>query len=399
MSCVASPARVDRSHAHTNCRFLTLVTLRAVDNLPRNLLSAISSDNIASLRDSTAQVSERPPRFLPGKRDKHVTRGSRDSRGDYTSKESEPAGAFSARERARKNCRTTGDGCAPYSHTPTGLPASIRSHTSPNTHPRNRLPQPEDMASQAGRVRQAAIKSFFVSAQGSRTAVSKVGTGPNGQVEKVILDSDSPSKASGGAGGGRGRDGADGSAERDMSGVQSTMPPSKRVKQQGSPVRQVQGSAARERAREGSNPNDLGAYRHAAGSKASSSMTENGDSNTTGWQAAARKLSPPPPLPPPPTFVSPPPPRSPVSAPAPPAPHPPTRTVFPPLASLLHEPTWRAALSGEFSRPYMRQLQQFLEAEARNGQVVYPPLPAIFQAFNVCPLPDVRVVILGQVRR
>ena len=26
-------------------------------------------------------------------------------------------------------------------------------------------------------------------------------------------------------------------------------------------------------------------------------------------------------------------------------------------------------------------------------------LPAIFQAFNVCPLPDVRVVILGQVRR
>ena len=48
------------------------------------------------------------------------------------------------------------------------------------------------------------------------------------------------------------------------------------------------------------------------------------------------------------------------------------------------ENTWKNALAAEFEKPYFADL------------VRYPPGPSIFRAFDLTPLPDVKVVILGQ---
>lgn len=56
---------------------------------------------------------------------------------------------------------------------------------------------------------------------------------------------------------------------------------------------------------------------------------------------------------------------------------------------------WLAHLRGEFDEPYMRDLRVFL-AEEKRTQTVFPAGPDIFSAFNLTPLDQVRVVILGQ---
>jgi len=66
------------------------------------------------------------------------------------------------------------------------------------------------------------------------------------------------------------------------------------------------------------------------------------------------------------------------------------------LFSLLHEPTWQAALSKEFDKPYMRDLAHFLEENIRSGRSILPPRPHWFEALNLTPLDTVRVVVLGQ---
>ena len=60
------------------------------------------------------------------------------------------------------------------------------------------------------------------------------------------------------------------------------------------------------------------------------------------------------------------------------------------------EPSWKAALLGEFQQPYMQALGDFLRREKAAGKVIYPPGPFIFNALNSTPLDHVRVVILGQ---
>ncbi len=60
------------------------------------------------------------------------------------------------------------------------------------------------------------------------------------------------------------------------------------------------------------------------------------------------------------------------------------------------EPEWKAALAGEFAKPYMLGLKTFLRQEAARGKKVYPPGPDIFNAFNHTPLSKVKVVLLGQ---
>jgi hypothetical protein len=49
------------------------------------------------------------------------------------------------------------------------------------------------------------------------------------------------------------------------------------------------------------------------------------------------------------------------------------------LADLLVDDSWRAALSPEFSKPHMSQLQAFLAAEWGKEQI-YPPQPLIFRS-------------------
>ena len=59
------------------------------------------------------------------------------------------------------------------------------------------------------------------------------------------------------------------------------------------------------------------------------------------------------------------------------------------------EETWLEALGAEFDKEYFRNLTAFVHEEYRHN-VCYPPGKDIFNAFNLCPLPAVKVVILGQ---
>jgi uracil-DNA glycosylase len=60
------------------------------------------------------------------------------------------------------------------------------------------------------------------------------------------------------------------------------------------------------------------------------------------------------------------------------------------------EPSWKAHLAEEFRKPYFAELKAFLKEEKQRGQVIYPPGPLIFNAFNKTPFDAVKVVILGQ---
>lgn len=58
-------------------------------------------------------------------------------------------------------------------------------------------------------------------------------------------------------------------------------------------------------------------------------------------------------------------------------------------------PSWAARLQKEFDAPYFAALTDFVRAEYR-ATTCYPPGPQIFNAFNLCPFDDVRVVLIGQ---
>jgi len=66
------------------------------------------------------------------------------------------------------------------------------------------------------------------------------------------------------------------------------------------------------------------------------------------------------------------------------------------LAALLRDPQWQTALRDEFDKPYMRELERFLEQEQEAGKSLLPPQQHWFEALNTTPLTDVKVVILGQ---
>lgn len=60
------------------------------------------------------------------------------------------------------------------------------------------------------------------------------------------------------------------------------------------------------------------------------------------------------------------------------------------------EQSWKNALSAEFDKDYFIKLTNFVRDEYMSGQVVYPEPKNIFNAFNLCPLENVKVVIIGQ---
>lgn len=60
------------------------------------------------------------------------------------------------------------------------------------------------------------------------------------------------------------------------------------------------------------------------------------------------------------------------------------------------EETWYKALEAEFKAAYFAELKDFLKSEKQQGKAIYPPGSEIFNAFNLCPLPKVKCVILGQ---
>lgn len=60
------------------------------------------------------------------------------------------------------------------------------------------------------------------------------------------------------------------------------------------------------------------------------------------------------------------------------------------------EESWKRRLAPEFEKPYFESLVRQLHEEKRAGQVIYPPGPLIFNAFNLTPFDQVKVVIIGQ---
>jgi uracil-DNA glycosylase len=59
------------------------------------------------------------------------------------------------------------------------------------------------------------------------------------------------------------------------------------------------------------------------------------------------------------------------------------------------EASWLEVIGDEFDKPYMAELKQFLLTE-KAQYTVYPPGNQIFNALNITPFTQVRVVILGQ---
>ena len=57
--------------------------------------------------------------------------------------------------------------------------------------------------------------------------------------------------------------------------------------------------------------------------------------------------------------------------------------------------SWKEVLQEEFSKPYFEQLVLFVKREYSEN-ICYPKGQQIFSAFNHCPLPEVKVVIIGQ---
>lgn len=57
--------------------------------------------------------------------------------------------------------------------------------------------------------------------------------------------------------------------------------------------------------------------------------------------------------------------------------------------------SWLDVLRSEFSKPYYRDIHQFVTAERASGQV-FPPEDDVFNALKFTPLEQVRVLIVGQ---
>jgi uracil-DNA glycosylase len=58
--------------------------------------------------------------------------------------------------------------------------------------------------------------------------------------------------------------------------------------------------------------------------------------------------------------------------------------------------SWRKALLPEFTKPYFKNMVEFLKTEKDAGKTIYPLGKHIFNAFQQTPFDKVRVVILGQ---
>ena len=65
------------------------------------------------------------------------------------------------------------------------------------------------------------------------------------------------------------------------------------------------------------------------------------------------------------------------------------------MAKVQIEQSWLEKLQVEVDKPYFEELIQFVKTEYAHG-TCYPPGRLIFNAFNLCPLPRVKVVLIGQ---
>ena len=61
----------------------------------------------------------------------------------------------------------------------------------------------------------------------------------------------------------------------------------------------------------------------------------------------------------------------------------------------IHE-SWKNELLNQFNSQYMSELRVFLREQLSSGKEIFPPMDQIFNAFNLTPLTNVKVVIVGQ---
>jgi uracil-DNA glycosylase len=66
------------------------------------------------------------------------------------------------------------------------------------------------------------------------------------------------------------------------------------------------------------------------------------------------------------------------------------------MTNIKMETSWLKQLSDEFAKPYMQTLKKFLLQEKQAKKIIYPAGDLIFNAFNLTPFDEVKVVILGQ---
>ena len=59
------------------------------------------------------------------------------------------------------------------------------------------------------------------------------------------------------------------------------------------------------------------------------------------------------------------------------------------------ETSWKKLLEDEFGKDYFEELVEFVKNEYKNS-IIYPPAKFIFNAFELTPFDEVKVVILGQ---
>lgn len=60
------------------------------------------------------------------------------------------------------------------------------------------------------------------------------------------------------------------------------------------------------------------------------------------------------------------------------------------------DPSWLSEIASEFDQDYMKTLKTFLREQKAARRVIYPEMPKIFEALNLTPFDQTRVVILGQ---
>ena len=60
------------------------------------------------------------------------------------------------------------------------------------------------------------------------------------------------------------------------------------------------------------------------------------------------------------------------------------------------ESGWKKVLEAEFSKPYFLQIVHFLKTEKNTGKIIYPPGSQIFNAFEMSPFENTKIVLLGQ---
>lgn len=66
------------------------------------------------------------------------------------------------------------------------------------------------------------------------------------------------------------------------------------------------------------------------------------------------------------------------------------------LQSIQMEESWKQVLKDEFSKEYFTGIKKYLQEAKQKGEIIYPPGQQIFNAYNLTPFNEVKVVILGQ---